>query len=578
MTSNLIECFKIFASNVGLILNVQNVSMKACGKTFRFLSESEQLIETDQEQTGFETRFSQGKIILSEQLQGKNLIIFNRLIATFDSEIQARFLKFVLDHLDDAVVACDENGTLRFFNQKTKELHGLPEETIPADEWANHYDLYSPDLKTRMSKESIPLFRAFSGENVENAEMMIARKGQRPIYIHSNARPMYGKDGRKVGAFAIMREETQIKRQLNAVESRFNTIFMQSPLSIQILSREGKTLLVNPAWKKLWQIPDDVIENFILKDYNLLEDPTLEAQGVMNFIQRGFQGEVTRIPIIPYDVKGLGIEGSQRSVEGLIYPLKDAVGKVRELVLIHIDVTERERLVSELKQAVAQRDEFISIASHELKTPITSMKLQLHLLNNMITKDFMNQNTIKKVSEITTRQLNRITHLVEDMLDISRITSGKLAITPKESDVSQLLADVMSRFAIQLEDNQIDIHVTAPPHLLAVCDSFRIEQVLINLMTNAIRYGMGKPITIELKKVSDDVVVSVSDQGMGIDPKDIHRIFERFERATSADNVSGLGLGLFISRQIMELHKGTLTVESKPGQGSIFTARWKALN
>lgn len=578
MISLVSDSFKNFGSLVCLVLKIEDVAFQSGGVTYVFNAPSSKITTTNHFSSAFEVTTSKGKILLKNSLAKNDLTIFEKLVSTFETELQSRFYKAVIDHMDEGVVACDEDGTLTLFNQKTKEFHGLPEETIHADQWADHYDLYTADLKSKMTKESIPLFRAFSGETFSNVEMMIAPKGKSPIFIHSNGKPMFNDKGEKIGAIATLKEESQIKQKLDTVESRFHTIFLQSPLSIQICSRDGKTVMVNPAWKKLWGIPEDVIQNFILKDYNMLNDPNLVAHGVIDHIRRGFNGEVSRIPIIKYDVHGLGIEGNARSVEGWIYPLKDVEGSVREIVLIHIDVTEKERLVSELKQAVAQREEFISIASHELKTPITSMALQLQLLNKHISKteqQSIDPVVLKKVSDITSRQLHRITHLVDDMLDTSRISSGKLAIDPKETDVSQLIHDVITRYSLKLENNNIKIDVDCPPNILAVCDAFRIEQVVVNLLTNAIRYGMNKPIKVQLKQENGETIIRVIDQGMGIAPNDFKRIFERFERATSGDNIGGLGLGLFISRQIMELHQGTLTAESKPGEGSTFTARWK---
>lgn len=395
-------------------------------------------------------------------------------------------------------------------------------------------------------------------------------------------------------------ESADIKKRdfhlLETAESRFKTIFEQSPLSIQICSKDGKTLLVNPAWKRLWNISQEIIDNYILTEYNMLEDIHLEAQGVLDYIKKGFKGEVSQVPIIKYDPKELNLGGTEKSVEGLIYPLKDIEGKVKEVVLIHIDVSEKEKLLADLTQernqfasialenamlykksqeAITQRDEFISIASHELKTPITSMKLQLQAAEKISLKgnvELVNANVVKKMAQSSIKQLNRITILVEDMLDISRITSSKLAINKNENNITELVNEVLSRFQPQLETLSISLHTKIDDNIFANCDAFRFEQVLNNLLTNAIRYGEMKPILVSLKLSDSNVILEVTDDGPGIDPDDHERIFNRFERAVSSNNISGLGLGLFISKEIMLQHGGSLGVSSSPGQGSVFRA------
>lgn len=383
---------------------------------------------------------------------------------------------------------------------------------------------------------------------------------------------------------------------LETAESRFKTIFEQSPLSIQICSNDGRTLLVNPAWKRLWNINQEVIDNYILTDYNMLEDIHLEAQGVLEYIKKGFSGEVSQVPIIKYDPKELNLGGTEKSVEGLIYPLKDLTGKVKEVVLIHIDVSEKEKLLEDLKiernqfacmaienemlykqsqEAIAQRDEFISIASHELKTPITSMKLQLQAAEKISLKDnaeFVKASLVKKMTQSSIKQLNRITRLVEDMLDISRITSNKLTINSQDNNITELVIEVLSRFQPQFESLSITLHKDIEENVFAYCDAFRFEQVLNNLLTNAIRYGEMKPISVRLTKKDNQVILEVKDEGLGIDPKDQERIFNRFERAISSSNISGLGLGLFISKEIMSKHGGSLSVRSSRGNGSFFKA------
>ena len=228
----------------------------------------------------------------------------------------------------------------------------------------------------------------------------------------------------------------------------------------------------------------------------------------------------------------------------------------------------RALLISQL-EATQIRDDFISIASHELKTPLTSLKLQTQMAKKLAQKkDSFSLERMQKQLDYTINQIERLNKLVEDMLDISRINTGKLSLQLTEFDLSQLTNELVERFKPQFEAVNCEISTHITPNILGHWDAYKIEQVLNNLFSNAIRYSPHKPITVGLTTRDDKAVLSVRDQGMGIDPKNLDRIFERFERATST--ASGLGLGLYITRQILNLHQGTIRVESEFGKGANF--------
>jgi signal transduction histidine kinase len=157
------------------------------------------------------------------------------------------------------------------------------------------------------------------------------------------------------------------------------------------------------------------------------------------------------------------------------------------------------------------------------------------------------------------------------MLDVSRIRTGKLLLEKDQHDLFEITRFVIERMAVQFQASGIDLPTIR--HSEAVegkWDRFRLEQVITNLLTNAIRYGQGKPIEIDIRKVNDRAILSVKDQGYGISKQDQHRIFDRFERAINASEVSGMGLGLFITKEIIKAHQGEISVESEPGKGAIF--------
>jgi signal transduction histidine kinase len=227
----------------------------------------------------------------------------------------------------------------------------------------------------------------------------------------------------------------------------------------------------------------------------------------------------------------------------------------------------------ELEQAVRVREEFMSIAGHELKTPLTTLKLQIQIRKRNLKKGNDSSFTTEKLAKMfdsDDKQVGRLTRLIDDMLDISRISSGKLSMNLEDFDLCSLVHDVIERHLelFKAEGNQIQID--SCKSINGRWDKFRIEQVITNLLTNAFRYGEGKPIKISIRTEQDRAVVVIEDKGIGIAEEDLKRIFQRFERATGTE-ASGLGLGLYIVSQIIEAHKGFVNVESDPGKGSVFT-------
>jgi signal transduction histidine kinase len=228
---------------------------------------------------------------------------------------------------------------------------------------------------------------------------------------------------------------------------------------------------------------------------------------------------------------------------------------------------------AELKRLIGARDEFLSVASHELKTPLTSIKIQTQMIKRNVARgdaSALEPAKMQRMVEQTDRQVTRLTQLVNDMLDVSRIETGKLNLHREDVELAGLVKDVLERMDPQIAGSGSSVEVRLPGGVAGHWDRFRIEQVLINLLTNAARYGEGRPIEIELRDGGGSAELSIRDHGKGIAQEDQERIFQRFERAISPNEVSGLGLGLYIARQIVEAHRGSLQVTSEPGQGARF--------
>ncbi|WP_433740949.1 hybrid sensor histidine kinase/response regulator [Pseudomonas putida] len=227
----------------------------------------------------------------------------------------------------------------------------------------------------------------------------------------------------------------------------------------------------------------------------------------------------------------------------------------------------------ELEQAVRMRDDFMSIVAHEVRTPLNGLILETQLRKMHLARDNAAAFTLDKMHAMVDRderQIKSLIRLIEDMLDVSRIRTGKLSIRPTCFDLSVLVCSLLQNFAQQIEAAESSVTLQAEQPVVGNWDEFRIEQVISNLLTNALRYGAKSPIEVKVYSENGEARVEVRDFGIGISEENQQRIFQQFERVSAKQVVAGLGLGLFISEQIVTAHGGSITVQSRIGEGALF--------
>ncbi|CAI8795628.1 MULTISPECIES: hybrid sensor histidine kinase/response regulator [Pseudomonas] len=227
----------------------------------------------------------------------------------------------------------------------------------------------------------------------------------------------------------------------------------------------------------------------------------------------------------------------------------------------------------ELEQAVRMRDDFMSIVAHEVRTPLNGLILETQLRKMHLARDNAAAFTLDKMHAMVDRderQIKSLIRLIEDMLDVSRIRTGKLSIRPSRFDLAQLVSNLLQNFAQQIEAAETTVSFEAESPVEGCWDEFRIEQVISNLLTNALRYGGRSPIQVRVYRQGNQARVEVQDHGIGISEENQKRIFQQFERVSAKTVVAGLGLGLFISEQIVAAHGGFIVVESKINEGALF--------
>ncbi len=280
----------------------------------------------------------------------------------------------------------------------------------------------------------------------------------------------------------------------------------------------------------------------------------------------------------------LGLEGavsvpivSEQRVVGTIHlarrsPYSPLEVKIIEELSGRVAVAiENASLYERARRAIQLRDEFLSVASHELRTPLAALHLQIQGLRDLARKQLAGSADERLVRRLdrSAASVDRLAQLVDRLLDVSRISEGRLQLTLEPLDLNAVVRDAAERFHEQAQRAGCDLRLRAAPASVAgTWDRLKLEQVLTNLLSNAIKYGAGKPIEVEAADAGDEAVLTVVDHGIGIPPTDLDRIFGRFERAVSTRRYGGLGLGLFISRRIVEAHGGSVTAKPTPSGGA----------
>jgi PAS domain S-box-containing protein len=262
-------------------------------------------------------------------------------------------------------------------------------------------------------------------------------------------------------------------------------------------------------------------------------------------------------------------DGTKFWANAVLTPIRDATGELRGFAKVVRDLTERRRADEErlrllqAQEAVRLRDEFLSIAAHELRTPLTALLLQLQSLEKAAPN--------RASTSPALRSARRLAGLVEMLLDVSRIATGRLDLSKEDVDLVQLARDAIDHYSDEAKRVGSQVVLEADRAVRGSWDALRLEQVFANLLGNAIKYAAGSSVTIRVSSRDGEARFEVADHGPGIGADDVTRIFGRFERAAPSRHYGGLGLGLYIARQVVEAHGGSIGVHETPGGGATFS-------
>ena len=355
-----------------------------------------------------------------------------------------------------------------------------------------------------------------------------------------------------------IRERKRAEQALRESELRFRQLADSMPQMVFSASPDGRIDYRNQRWQEFASSG----ESAATEDFAELLHPDDRARVAEVWAEAVRSGA-------PYEVEHRlrDPRGAYRWFLGRAVAARDEDGKVARWFGSITDIDDQKRAQAALEEAVRVRDDFLSIASHELNTPLTPIKLQLATL----LRPMSDADPIAVRLRSIERQIDRLAKLVSELLDVSRITSGRMKLELESVDLVEVMRDVIGRFSPESTRTGSRIVLRHPSELVVVCDRMRVDQIASNLVSNAFKFGLGNPIEVELARQDGLVRLEVRDAGIGIALGDQGRIFDRFERAVSNHNFGGFGLGLWIVRQIVEALGGSVTVTSRPSEGTTFT-------
>ncbi len=419
--------------------------------------------------------------------------------------------------------------------------------------------------------------RALTGHEVP---IRIRRSGKvEERYFNVMARPLHqaGDDPEFVLIFGVdVTEQVVARRRSEAFAEQMNN---QQRWLESILDRLPiPLLLAEPGTGRR------LFTNVAAEESRHLFEPDVKLRPAAHYVYYDQHDRPIEGHRLPYAraAKGDTLVGEQVQVESpwgrhvfLVHAqtLPGGFGHQSAMVLLYQNVTGLKQVEAELQQALRLRDDFLSVASHELRTPLTPLRLKLQTLDSMArTKPTLQLGSPEalRLVEQAERQSARMAKLLDVLLDVSRIRSGRLDLSPEPTSLLEVVTEVTQRFREEIKRAGCSLRLRIHRDARGMWDRFRIEQVVVNLLTNALKYGAGRPVRVSVAARSRHALLAVSDEGIGISRDDSRRIFERFERTDTARSFSGLGLGLFIVNEIVQAHGGRIRVRSAPGHGSTF--------
>jgi len=473
----------------------------------------------------------------------------------------------LLDVSVDGLMAFDRELRYIAWNAAMERISGLSEADVVGK---RAFELFPFLVETG---EERCYHQALAGETVDSvARPFFVIATQRRGFYDAHYAPLRDDVGRIVGGVAVVRDTTDrdlTEAKVREIEARFQNMADASPVLLWMSGTDGLCTFFNQTWLTFtgraledeWGV--GWAEGVHFEDFQRCMDTYLAAFNARK--------------VFEMEYRLMRADGEYRWILDRGTPRYLPDGTFAGYIGSCVDITERKVLEVELREAVRARDEFLSIASHELRTPLTSLQLQLEgLLRTLDRKpeQALSSGRIASSATMAKTQSLRLVTLVNQLLDVSRIAAGRLVLEYEDDvDIAAVAEEVVDRYRALAAQSGTVLTLRSPAKgvMRGAWDRSRVDQVLTNLVSNAVKYGAGKPVEIDMVTTGDLVRIRVTDQGIGIAPEARARLFQRFERAKETRNYGGLGLGLWISREIAHAMGGSIELEqSAPGAGATF--------
>jgi len=466
-------------------------------------------------------------------------------------------LAAIIDSTDDTIISKTTKGIITSWNPAAERMFGYAEEEAVG----RHISLIIPE--DRLDEESFIIGQIINGEKVDHFETVRRHKNGTLVPISLTISPIKNRKGEIVGASKIARDITE-RKEAARKEGVLAAIIDSSDDTILSKTLDGVITSWNKAAVKMFGYTE---AEAIGKHISLIipADRLDEEAYIIGEVSKGNK-------VDHFQTLRRAKNGKLIPISLSVSPVVDENGKVIGASKIARDISaeqaaqqETAQLYQQLQELNARKDEFIGLASHELKTPLASVKGYLQILSKRMTDE-----KDKLFVQKTQHQLSKLSDLVNDLLDVSKIEAGKLHFANEEFDMLDVVRDAIDLISHANNNYKIQLHSPTPSCKIRG-DANRLEQVIINLMTNAIRYSPGSDqIEVHLVPETDQIKVGVKDFGIGIAPEKLNHIFSRYYRVDDNSKVSGLGIGLYLCYEIVTRHKGHIWAESEPNVGSTF--------
>lgn len=426
----------------------------------------------------------------------------------------------------------------------------------------SHYDVFPniPEHRKEIHRHCL------SGATARNEEEPFPREDGSIDWFRWEIRPWY-RDTGEIGGILIYTEDVSERRKMaesiKSNERQLQALANTIPQLVWMAHGDGFVFWYNQRWYEYTGATPVQMEGW---GWESVHDPQYLPEVIERW-QKSLRGGE------PFEMEFplRGSDGKFRWFLTRVVPVRDSQGQVMRWFGTSTEIDELKRTRDQLEQALGARDEFLSIASHELKTPLSALKMQLQMAQ--MRQDHLVEEELKKIFDMCVKQTDALTSLVNLLLDISRVQNGQFVLSRKELSLSDLVSDVIGRFREQLAAAHIEVSTEVETGVVGCWDRSRIEQVVTNLLSNALKYAPNSAVKVSLKRLGSQAELIVQDAGPGIAiGKQIH-LFERFDRAGLSDSNGGLGLGLFIVKQIVDAHGGHVSLESEPGKGTRVSVR-----